>query len=181
MISGFGTLKTPFYPKAFTMTGTSDDGQVSYAQDGIRPTERPRSPAENSPDAAPDHSYSPLFLSQDPTPVPSTTEAPKAFAVLVPPVERPWEYVIYEDNSVDEVLKSVGSQGSKFLVRFHDERKFTVSDQLLLNPSSTHPRQNECRLQNQETIARLGCSIVSESPFILYANERFRTRVTLTH
>ena len=169
MISGFGTLRTSHCPEAFTMTGTSEDEQRSHAQDDIR------SSVERSPGAAPQPSHSPLFLSPDatPAPLPSTTEASKTFAVVVPPVERPWEYVIYQDDAVDEVIKSVGPQGTKFLVRFHDQREFTVSDQLLLNPSSIHPQQNECRLQNQETIDRLGCSTVSESPYISYANERF--------
>lgn len=126
------------------MTGTSNDRGRSYSpEDGTRSPEQFRTPAENSTDAAPQRSYSPLFLSQDPSPPPlssTITEAPNAFAIFVPQVERPWEYVTYEDNTVDEVLKSVGPQGSKFLVRFHDEREFTVSDQLLLKPKLQLPQ-----------------------------------------
>ena len=86
-------------------------------------------------DAHSQGSYSPLFLSQDRSPAPpiATSEVSTAFAIHVPPVERPWEYADYEDKTVDEVLSTIGSKSSKYSVRLVDGRKLTVSEYVQSN------------------------------------------------
>lgn len=79
-------------------------------------------------------SYSPLFFSQDHTPpYPSPVNADRQYAVIIPAVERPWEYAIYEDNTSNRVLKVVRAHGSKYLVRFQDDHELIVSISLWSN------------------------------------------------
>ena len=75
-------------------------------------------------------SYSPLFLSQDDSPEPpiASPKVSTTFAIHVPPVDRPWEYATYEDDTVDEVLRTIGAKSSKYLVRLIDGRELTVSE-----------------------------------------------------
>lgn len=77
-------------------------------------------------------SYSPLFLSQDHSPAPpiATSEVSTTFAIHVPPVDRPWEYADYEDDTVDEVLRTIGAKSSTYSVRLVDGRKLTVSEHI---------------------------------------------------
>lgn len=80
--------------------------------------------------------YSPIFVSDRDT---STSQAPESsprpssssddIAIVVPPVERPWEYRIYQDDttiaSIQEEIE--GQYDFKYLVRFQDGHEGTVS------------------------------------------------------
>lgn len=50
-------------------------------------------------------------------------------SIVIPPVERPWEYQVYEDDTtVAEVLEDIISQHEvKYFVRFKDGHEQTVS------------------------------------------------------
>ena len=95
--------------------GSDDHGSLSYGDDAAdRPSELINQ-----------HSYSPLFVSEGSTPPPER-KISTSYAVIVPPVEQPAQYSLYEDNTVGEVLQRAGVR--KFLVRFQDRRRFIVSE-----------------------------------------------------
>lgn len=59
----------------------------------------------------------------------------RGLAVVVPPVERPWEYLVYEEPSVSTILGEYDDGGrSRYLVQLDDEREEVVSESLLLCP-----------------------------------------------
>ena len=79
---------------------------------------------------------SPLFLSDrdqstPPAPAPTTLPQPSNghIAIVAPPVERPWEYQLYEDDTtITEVLEEIiGQYEVKYLVKFKDGHEQTVS------------------------------------------------------
>ena len=94
---------------------SNDHGSLSYGDVAV---DRPAQSVNGN-------SYSPLFVSDGPTPPPEPNTL-TSYAVIVPPVGRSAEYSIYEDNTIEEVLKRAGVR--KFLVRFQDRRKFIVSE-----------------------------------------------------
>ena len=94
---------------------SDDHGSLPYGGDT---TDVPTDPVNQQ-------SYSPLFVSDGPTPPPERNTL-TSYAVIVPPVERPAEYTLYEDNTIGEVLQRAGV--NKFLVRFQDRRRFIVSE-----------------------------------------------------
>ena len=102
---------------AFAMSAASSNGHDSLPYDDVAVDRPAQSVNQNS--------YSPLFVSDGPTPPPERNTL-TSYAVIVPPVERPAEYSIYEDNTIEEVLKRAGVR--KYLVRFQDRRKFIVSE-----------------------------------------------------
>lgn len=89
-----------------------------------------------SQDGATTDPNSPIFvLDGDP----STSQAPELspqpsssnddIAIVVPPVERPWEYQIYQDDTTIATIREemVGQYDFKYLVRFQDGHEGTVS------------------------------------------------------
>ena len=96
-------------------TSSNAHGSPSYGDDTVD------KPAES----LNQRSYSPLFVSDGPTPPPKGNTL-TSYAIIVPPVERPAAYSVYEDNTIGEVLRRAGVR--KFLVRFQDRRKFIVSE-----------------------------------------------------
>ena len=80
--------------------------------------------------------HSPIFLSDKdasspPAPKPSSPLdlTDDCFSIVVPPVQRPWEYQVYEDdNTISEILEEiVGQHNVKYFVRFRDGHERTVS------------------------------------------------------
>ena len=82
-----------------------------------------------------EQSSSPLFVSQNDVsdnPLLAKGEAlrPEAvkkrgLAVVVPPVQRPWEYLMFEEPEIKEIVE-VYDDG-EYLVQFEDEREEVVS------------------------------------------------------
>ena len=67
----------------------------------------------------------------------------RGLAVVVPPVERPWEYLVYKEPSVSTILGEYDDGGRlRYLVQLDDEREDVVSGSLLQAHYETwqHPR-----------------------------------------
>lgn len=61
----------------------------------------------------------------------SPTQSLHTLAVIPPPVERAWEYQLYEDNeTIDDILEEIiGQFEVKYVVKFRDGQEATVSEE----------------------------------------------------
>lgn len=110
----------------------ADEGFVSDV-DLIEPTTTTTKTPNPTKDA--EQSSSPLFVSQDNIsehPLLARGEAlrPEAvkkrdLAVVVPPIQRPWEYLVYEEPEIKEIMEAYDN--GEYLVQFEDEREEVVS------------------------------------------------------
>ena len=67
--------------------------------------------------------------SQVPESSPRPTSGSDDIAIVVPPVERPWEYQIYQDDTTIATIREeiVGQYDFKYLVQFQDGHEGIVS------------------------------------------------------
>jgi len=88
-----------------------------------------------APDGALTDPNSPIFVSDGD---PSTSQVRESsgppsssdgIAIVVPPVERPWEYQVYQDDTTIATIREeiVGQHEFKYLVQFQDGHEGTVS------------------------------------------------------
>lgn len=93
-------------------------------------------PRQGSDAETPQGHFSPIFSSDRFTPEQTHTEEPpdglpnrRGIAVVVPPLERRWEYRVYkEKTTIDKVLKHIKKLGQlQYLVKFIDAQELMVS------------------------------------------------------
>ena len=110
----------------FTEDGSTSEVELSEPTNAIANSNLARNARKSS---------SPLFMSQDD---PSHDELlalgealrpgavkKRGIAVVVPPVQRPWEYLVYEEPEVKEIVEAYDDD--EYLVQFEDEREEVVS------------------------------------------------------
>lgn len=114
------------------MASSSGDGKDIVEASGESPAID--TPAEQV--GATTDPYSPIFVSDRD---PSTSQVPESslrpssssddIVIVVPPVERPWEYQIYQDDTTIATIQEeiVGQYDTKYLVQFQDGHEGTVS------------------------------------------------------
>lgn len=89
-----------------------------------------------APDGAVTDPNSPIFVSdRDPSTSQVRESSPRppsssdGIAIVVPPVERPWEYQVYQDDTTIATIREeiVGQHEFNYLVQFQDGHEGTVS------------------------------------------------------
>jgi len=79
---------------------------------------------------------SPIFISdRDPSTSQGRENSPRPpsngddIAIIVPPVQRPWEYQVYEDDTTIATIREeiVGQYEFKYIAQFQDGHEGTVS------------------------------------------------------
>ncbi|KAL2051914.1 hypothetical protein ABVK25_007829 [Lepraria finkii] len=127
--------------------GKSQDQEIEidFADEGFIPDVNliePTTTTTETPNPTKDaeQSFSPLFVSQENIsehPLLARGEAlrPEAvkkrdLAVVVPPIQHPWEYLVYEEPEIKEIVEAYDN--GEYLVQFEDEREEVMThDQIM--------------------------------------------------